>query len=242
MLTISSPNPRFHSGIDYSLQPVKYGILVANGSSNSFHRENAMKMRYRFTISLAAATISLAGCNSESIMQAPSDDAAVSAARVASAPAPDRAASKYEIDFMTDMIDHHAMAVQMAEMCVEKNLVHEDLRDLCSSIAASQTAEMQQIQSWLLDWYGITYEPQMKPGMMKEMEKLAALDGAEFEIAFMEMMIKHHKKAVKQGEQCQKKAYHSELIELCGNIVEAQSEEIELIESWLCEWYGLCKP
>ena len=41
----------------------------------------------------------------------------------AAAPAPDRATALYEIDFMEDMIDHHAMAVQTATLCEQRAVV-----------------------------------------------------------------------------------------------------------------------
>lgn len=154
-------------------------------------------------------------------------------------PAPTAAEANYEIKFMTDMIAHHHMAIMMANICVEK-AVHEELRALCRDIMAAQQAEIQQMQGWLNDWYGITYTPRMKQSDMRMMEKLAAMSPEEFEVAFMEMMVKHHEKAVKEGEHCLDKAYHAELISLCENIIETQSEEIALMESWLCAWYGRC--
>ena len=66
----------------------------------------------------------------------------------------------------------------------------------------------------------------MKPGDEKMTERLASLTGAEFEIAFMEMMIKHHEKAIKEGRHCLDKAYHAELRELSENIITTQSAEL----------------
>ena len=54
-------------------------------------------------------------------------------------PAPDPAAANYEVRFMTKMIDHHAMAVMMAEMCVER-AIHPDLTSMCTGIIANQQA------------------------------------------------------------------------------------------------------
>jgi uncharacterized protein (DUF305 family) len=102
-------------------------------------------------------------------------------------------------------------------------------------------AEIEEMQAWLQDWYGIAYEPAMKPGDEKMMERLASLSGAEFEILFMEMMIKHHEKAIKEGRHCLDKAYHAELRELCENIVRTQSAEIAQMQTWLCQWYGECR-
>ena len=200
-------------------------------------------MRFRFAPAAAAAiaAATFTACSADSAFSPDSPEVRVSEARIASAPAPDRATSKFEIDFMEDMIDHHAMAIMMAEMCLEKDLIHEELRTLCANIVSTQTAEMQEMQSRLRDWYGITYEPEMNPGMMNQMEKLGELNGAEFEIEFMQMMIKHHRKAVQEGEKCLKKAYHPELLQLCGDIVENQTAEIQLMQTWLCQWYDICK-
>lgn len=193
----------------------------------------------------AALVVLLSACSdalAPTTADAPTGTAATLARSgdIASAPAPSTAAARYEVKFMMDMIDHHHMAIMMAELCVEK-AVHGELAALCEDIIAAQQAEIEQMQTWLASWYGISYEPQMKPGDMRMMEKLAAMSPEEFEIAFMEMMIKHHAKAVKEGEQCLDKAYHADLQQLCENIIETQMQESALMQSWLCEWYGVCR-
>ena len=161
-------------------------------------------------------------------------------AALADAPAPETSTAKFEVRFMEDMIDHHAMAVMMAEACLEK-ATHEELVTTCQNIITSQSQEMEMMQMWLQDWYGVAHEPEMTPGMMNQHEKLAALDGAEFEIEFMQTMIKHHRQAIKEGEMCRDKAYHPELLSMCQDIIETQSAEIQQMQTWLCEWYGICK-
>ncbi|MGH9184186.1 MAG: DUF305 domain-containing protein [Acidimicrobiales bacterium] len=81
----------------------------------------------------------------------------------------------------------------------------------------------------------------MKPGDMRKMERLASLSGAELEIRFMGSMVRHHRKAITEAQTCLKRAYHPELIELCQDIVDTQSEEIAVLESWLCQWYDRCQ-
>ena len=157
---------------------------------------------------------------------------------LADAPAPTKSAAKFEIKFMQGMIDHHMMAVMMAEMCVEK-AVHAELSTMCEQIIATQTEEMMMMQMWLHHWYGISYEPQMKHHGM--MHKMHMMEGAEFEIMFMEMMIKHHLGAIKEGQKCLDRAYHLELLALCENIIVTQTQEIHTMQTWLCEWYGICK-
>jgi uncharacterized protein (DUF305 family) len=158
---------------------------------------------------------------------------------LADGPAPTQSQSNYEIRFMTNMIDHHFMAVQMAELCQDR-AVHEELLTLCQQIESTQQQEIDQMQAWLEDWYGVTYEPEMSPGDRQRMEQLAELFGEEFEIEFMQRMIRHHWKAVVRGSQCVDRAYHPELIEMCEGIVMTQTEEIRQMQTWLCDWYDIC--
>lgn len=158
----------------------------------------------------------------------------------ASAPAPDQRTARFEVDFLTNMIDHHGMAVQMADICLGK-AVHADLRAMCKDVKTSQSAETAQMQGWLKSWYGRTHEPTMTRGEMRQMDQLASLSGAEFEIKFMDAMTKHHRKAIREAQRCDDRAGHDELIGLCRNIIATQTAENAQMQQWLCEWYGRCR-
>lgn len=62
---------------------------------------------------------------------------------------------------------------------------------------------------------------------------------AQYEIEFMQQMIDHHTSAVVMAELCLKRAVHEELIEMCEQMIEDQTEEIEMMSEWLSEWYGI---
>jgi uncharacterized protein (DUF305 family) len=136
------------------------------------------------------------------------------------------------------MIDHHAMAVMMAELCLER-AVQPELLAMCEHIREMQLEEIATLQSWLQEWYGLEHELSMTPGAENQMRKMAALSGAEFEIEFMKSMMRHHWTAIVRAQQCQKRAYHVQLIEMCEEIKSAQLAEI-LTREWLCDWYGIC--
>lgn len=195
-----------------------------------------------FLASMAALTIACS--DTSSTPTAPTSvetiGAGIGASPTASTPAPAQAAENFEIKFMMGMIDHHQMAIEMAEICLQK-ATHAPLREMCRKVIAAQSTEIEEMQSWLRDWYGISYEPRMTPGDQQMLDRLSSLSGAEFEITFMEMLIKHHEKAIKEAQQCLAKAWHAELRQLCQNIIDAQSAEITQLRSWLCEWYGRCK-
>ncbi|NMR32281.1 DUF305 domain-containing protein [Crystallibacter degradans] len=161
---------------------------------------------------------------------------AVTAPAVADAPAQSEAAASYEVGFLQDMIDHHAMAVAMSQTCLQK-ATHQELKELCQSILEAQQQEIGQMQTWLHDWYGITYEPKMSEGDMRSMDRFETYTGAEYEIRFMQSMIRHHWAAVREAEECLESAEHAELTELCSNIREVQLAEISQMQTWLEQWY-----
>lgn len=156
----------------------------------------------------------------------------------AAAPAPSKDQAKFEVRFLEQMIDHHYGAVKMAELC-EGRVIHAELQEMCDSIKTMQLAEIELMQSWLQSWYGVTHEPQLSGKARRQVERLSQLTGAEFEVAFMTMMIEHHSMALKMGIECLNEAYHSELINKCAEMVALQGDEIAQLRLWLMQWYGI---
>jgi uncharacterized protein (DUF305 family) len=153
---------------------------------------------------------------------------------------------RYEIKFMKDMIEHHHMALMMAEECQER-ATHDELKEMCRTMEADQAAEIRQMRVWLHDWYKVHVDSVMTPAQMKAMNAMASmkrfsrLSGSEYEIAFMREMIKHHEMAIKRAAECTTRARHEELIEMCRAIETNQKREIEQMEEWLCKWYQQCR-
>ena len=148
------------------------------------------------------------------------------------------AVTRMEIRYMTNMIDHHHMAIMMGEMAVEK-AVHPELKQLGEDIVETQMAEIEQMQTWLKDWYGIEHEPRMTRGQQKQMDKLEAMSGSEFEIAFLKEMIPHHRMAVMMSIPVAGRATHVELRELAQDVITTQTAEIQQMQTWLKDWYGI---
>jgi uncharacterized protein (DUF305 family) len=163
--------------------------------------------------------------------------AGASQATLAEAPAPDPATAQYEVRFMSTMIDHHHMAVMMGMMCVER-AIHAELATMCQDIVSNQSEEIKTMQAWLQDWYDLSHEPDMNMDAMKDHDTLY---GADFEVAFLKMMIRHHAKAVREGSRCIEMASHPDLVSMCSDIVESQLQEIRTMRRWLCNWYAICR-
>lgn len=80
-------------------------------------------------------------------------------------------AGRAEVRFMEGMIDHHTMAIDMSQVCLNQ-AVTESVQQLCQDIIDAQSAEIATLQGWLADWYGIRYEPMsmmQSGGMMPSM-------------------------------------------------------------------------
>ena len=57
--------------------------------------------------------------------------------------------------FIEAMISHHQGAIDMAAMAMEQ-AEHEEIRTLSEDVIAAQTAEIEQMQGWLADWYDVS--------------------------------------------------------------------------------------
>ncbi len=173
---------------------------------------------------------------------------------VSAAMAQETRGQRAELRFLEGMSDHHQMALDMANDCLAKA---EDsaLLTLCEDIFEAQSAEIAQMQAWLLDWYNVEYttismlsteaeeahaghsmsdmpatDPAMMMGMMAGLNRL---DGRAFEIAWVESMIDHHDDALHMAERMLEQVEHEELRALAEQIISDQTAEIEQMETML---------
>lgn len=65
---------------------------------------------------------------------------------------------------------------------------------------------------------------------------LKELRGDEFDKAFIAEMIMHHQGAIDMAKLIEANAKHDELKQLGGEIISAQSKEIDLMRAWQSDW------
>ena len=167
-----------------------------------------------------------------------------------------------ELRYMEGMIDHHQMAVDMANDCLAKATA-EDLKTICQNIIDAQTAEIVQLQEWLLSWYNVQYEPvpmmteddgmggmdhggmdgmpHTDPAMMMGMMAgLNRVEGVEYDIAWAESMVDHHDDAIHMSERLLSRIPdgegHADLRALAEKIIEDQTAEIDTLEGLIAAW------
>jgi uncharacterized protein (DUF305 family) len=177
----------------------------------------------------------------------------------------DGRAGRAELRFLEGMIDHHQMAIDMANDCLMK-AESADLRTLCQQIIDAQSAEITEMQGWLLAWYNVDYQPvsmtAMGEGdgmegmdhsdhqmdgmpytdpamMMGMMAGLNRLEGRDYDSAWTESMIDHHDDALHMAERLLTRLGddgHEPLKALAEKIIADQTAEIEYMESLLTQW------
>ena len=195
------------------------------------------------TLVTFAALLAAAGCGSQG--EEPSGAQSESRAGRAGPGAGHGAAGGFDATWMQEMIEHHESAIEMADACLAAGsaLPHQgELVPLCSAIAGGQRAEIETMEGWLDAWYGgaAPIGGGMMGGGMMGGTDLSGLSGSELERAFLEGMIPHHQMAIHMTAACIRRATHAELAALCADMQRTQAREIEQMQGWLCEWFGVC--
>jgi hypothetical protein len=157
----------------------------------------------------------------------------------ADGPAPDPVQAALEVSYMTNTINRLAFTIEAAELC-QRKAIHSRLRQRCANAILRSAERMAQLQSFLLEWYGIEHQPALKPAEEARLERLAALRGAAFEISYMQMTIRRDTVEISQAAECVQSAFHLELATFCERLISAHRQEILQLRILLCKFYDIC--
>jgi uncharacterized protein (DUF305 family) len=151
-----------------------------------------------------------------------------------------------EAGFARDMAEHHAQAVQMAEISLRRT-ENEQIRVLATDILLTQQNQIGQMQGWLAAWdLPLTgTEPAMTwmghptdglmPGMAtpEEISTLETLPPEEADARFLRLMIPHHEAAIPMAEAVLGETDRPEVEQLAGAIAASQEAEIHTMQAML---------
>lgn len=150
-----------------------------------------------------------------------------------------------DVAFATGMIPHHAQALSMVDLTLERPLDPAVSR-LTEEIREAQAPEIETMTDWLQAWdeevpetmrdhANAGHDMQEMPGMMadEDMAALAEAPDADFQRRWLEMMIDHHEGAIEMAETEQADGRYAPALELAGQIIESQTAEIEQMEQLL---------
>jgi uncharacterized protein (DUF305 family) len=183
--------------------------------------------------------------------------AAVSLLAVVPAVAQAKGVTATDRAFVREMIPHHRMAVDMAEMA-RMDASHQQINTLAKSIIEGQNAEIRELTA-IRKSLGVKPLPGGDEGhelMMRDadtfgltMDQMAMdmdmdeLHGAgPFDRKFIDMMIPHHQGAIRMARAELAKGRSAKLRAIARAIVAAQKREITELNAWRKAWYGRTSP
>jgi uncharacterized protein (DUF305 family) len=166
-------------------------------------------------------------------------------------PAPMRAPTKADVDFMQGMIMHHNQAVEMTKL-LEQRSHNPELLELGKKIDISQTDEMGFMKRWLIDrglpissmedMPGMDMSAMMPPmpGMLTpaQMSALRNAKEPEFDHLFLTGMIQHHSGALTMVKDLFKTpgaAQDPLLFDFTSDVDNTQQAEIDIMRHMLAK-------
>lgn len=161
-----------------------------------------------------------------------------------------------DVEFATAMIQHHAQALSMVDLTMDRTLDPEVQR-LAEAIREAQGPEIETMSDWLQDWNEEVPETMRDhanaghdmegmgdsmddldsdmPGMMSgdDFDELENAPDSEFQTVWLEMMVAHHEGAVEMARDQQESGQYRPAIDLAGNVVATQTAEIAEMKALL---------
>jgi uncharacterized protein (DUF305 family) len=162
-----------------------------------------------------------------------------------------------DVRFVTDMIHHHAQALEMAALVPERTAT-ASIRTLAARIINAQRDEIALMQTWLrdreqpvpevhtMDGQVMVHGPGHGAGMVgmltaEQMGQLAAANGQEFDRLFLTFMIQHHSGAVTMVHELfatDGAAQDEAVFKLASDVQVDQTTEIDRMERMLAALPG----
>lgn len=145
----------------------------------------------------------------------------------------------FDAGFIDDMIIHHQGAVVMAEEALAQ-ADRAEVRQLAEAIMAAQATEIEQMQAWRAEWFP---DVEATEGMGMDMGMMSVPEDAAkpYDQRWIEAMISHHQGAVAMAEMALEMSERAEIRTLAEAIIVAQTVEIEMMQGWLAEWFGVSR-
>jgi uncharacterized protein (DUF305 family) len=145
-----------------------------------------------------------------------------------------------EINFMQRMMDLEAAAVQLAQVG-QGRTSHRELRDLLDRVGSSGQNRVDQLGSWLRQWYGIRYTPQIDPKYAAQISVLSqrGIRGDEFEIRMLKTMADHQSEVAALIARNQSNVTQEDLRQILRPTMDNRNARARQCRNWLRSWYNI---
>lgn len=132
--------------------------------------------------------------------------------------------------FLLEMIPHHQEAVDSSQLLVSST-TDAELKQFLTEVITVQTLEINQMKTWLKDWYGLEYSADSN--YLPMMGDLSTFEGRNLEKVYVEGMIRHHQGAIEMAQKVLMLNPRPEIAQMAEEIVTVQQSEVETLQKWL---------
>lgn len=132
-----------------------------------------------------------------------------------------------DLQFIDGMAPHHKMAIEMAQVEVQKGQ-RADVKKLAQRIISSQTKELVEMEALRKQLTGSSQIPPPKPDphMMADLAAMRAAHGSQLDMLFLQHMIPHHADAISMAHRALPYLHLAELRHMARTIITSQAHEI----------------
>lgn len=152
---------------------------------------------------------------------------------------PEVRANGTDVAFVNAMIPHHEAAVDAADLALSR-AEHRRLERLAEGIVQFQSQELATLRTVrdVLQEAGVEEGDlglsKSEQGM--DHDPAGLRDAADFDCAFLEMMIPHHEGAIRMARAELKSGIHAELRRMSENIIDSQGFEVRQMKRFQRQW------
>jgi uncharacterized protein (DUF305 family) len=134
--------------------------------------------------------------------------------------------------FVAEMIPHHHLGMELVDQATRR-VDDTRLRRLVFEMSSYHVSELEQLHEWAKKW---NVEPAVDfPGDItkSELADLAALDGRNYDLRWLELMIEHHEGALEISERQIIEGSNDTSIDMAETVDDVQRREIADMEDLL---------
>lgn len=176
--------------------------------------------------------------------------------------------AQFEVEYLKFAINHHFAALRMTELAAGTDTTRDaaiqttegtsptpgfpaspakatlnEIKSLARRNNRTQREEISTAQRFLLDWYGITYEPVITPVNQARINILTqATPGSQFNHLFLEVFSRHHFIIATRSLEAivSRDIAHQQLDRYARSILEVQINDINDMRTLLCDNFNIC--
>lgn len=135
-----------------------------------------------------------------------------------------------EKGFILEMIPHHEEAIDTSKTVLAQTQDPE-LQKFTQDVINAQTAEVDQMKSWLKNWFNEEYTN--NSDYMPMMGDLSSFEGIDLEKVYVEGMIRHHQGAIEMARKVLDVNPRTEVKNMADGIISVQQSEVATLQGWL---------